>query len=342
MRVLTKPSTARCTLDMYIWYLLGEPEYTSCCRLAAIMGNLSHDSVNRFLEREDYEPEDLFPEVKAEIVLEGGSLSVDDSVLDKPYSDPKKARLIDYFWSGKHKRVVKGLNLITLYYTDVKGICVPVNYRVVDKAENKTKNEYFREMVVDALEWGIKPSCVTGDAWYASLENLKFLRKQHLNFLFGIDNNRLISIEKGTYQQVQSLTDFPSSGRTVYLKDFGSVKIFRQVYKEAYRYYIMGHANLESLHLIGAADFEHIHAAHWNIERFHRAVKQVCNIERFQVRNQKSVMNHVFCAITAFVRLELLRVKQAIDNWYQPRRELFVETIKHFISQQGTQFQRSN
>lgn len=119
-------------------------------------------------------------------------------------------------------------------------------------------------------------------------------------------------------------------------------RCYLHLYKEVYRYYIMGHAELESLPLISAVDFERVHAAHWNIERFHRAVKQVCNIERFQVRNPKAVMNHVFCAIPAFIRLELLRAKQAIDNGYQPKRDLFVETLKRFISQQGTQFHRSN
>jgi hypothetical protein len=326
---------------MYIRYLLSEPGYTSCCRLSSIMGDLSHDSVNRFLDRENYTPHDLFFGVKGDLVLEKGILSIDDSVLDKPYSDPKKAKLISYFWSGKHKRTVKGLNLVTLYYTDVNGVCVPVNYRIVDKSENKTKNEYFREMLLEVIEWGIRPAFVTGDAWYASLENLKFLRKQQLNFLFGTDNNRLVSLEKGTYQQIQTLTDFPQEGKIVYLKDYGSVKVFRQIYKDVYRYYIMGHASLENLPLIGLDEFKRVHAAHWNIECFHRAVKQVCNIERFQVRNEKAIMNHVFCAITAFVRLEMLKTKQIIDNWYQIRRDLFVETIKKFISQEKSKFCRS-
>ena len=64
-------------------------------------------------------------------------------VIDKPYSNALKSELIDYFWSGKHHKVVKGINLITLYYTDVNGISVPVNYRVVNKKEGKTKHEYF-------------------------------------------------------------------------------------------------------------------------------------------------------------------------------------------------------
>lgn len=335
MRVLSKPSTARCNLDMYVAYLLSEPDYSSCHRLGSIMENVSHDSINRFLLREEYCAKDLFDTVKNEVTLEGGVLSVDDSVLDKPYSDHKKIELIDYFWSGKHKQTVKGLNLITLYYTDVEGICVPVNYRLYDKKEGKTKNDYFREMLMEVLAWGVNPFWVTGDAWYASLENLKFLRKQGLNFLFGIDNNRLISVEKGQSIQVHSLLDWPASGQKVYLKEFGNVKVFRQEYKKVYRYSIIGVSELDKLDGIQESDFLRVHAQHWNIERFHRAVKQTCNIERFHVRHRAAMTNPIFCAITAFVRLELLRAQRAIENWYQIKRELFTGVIKNFISQGG-------
>jgi hypothetical protein len=47
---------------------------------------ISHDSVNRFLQREAYTPQDLFNEAKRGLELKGGTLSVDDCVLDKPYS----------------------------------------------------------------------------------------------------------------------------------------------------------------------------------------------------------------------------------------------------------------
>jgi hypothetical protein len=117
---------------MYIAYLLSDPHHTSCTRLSEIMKTVSHDSVNRFLERERYEPKDLFDEEQGKIELIGGMLGVDDSVLDKPYSDATKAAFIDFFWSGKHKRAVKGINLITLFYTDIHGISVPVNFRLCD------------------------------------------------------------------------------------------------------------------------------------------------------------------------------------------------------------------
>jgi hypothetical protein len=56
--------------------------------LAEILEGLSHDSVNRFLLRERYNPKDLFNFVKGQIDLIGGALSGDDTVIDKPYSNP--------------------------------------------------------------------------------------------------------------------------------------------------------------------------------------------------------------------------------------------------------------
>jgi hypothetical protein len=59
MREITKPSTAQCNLDLYTLFLLSEPKLGGCSRLAEILGDVSHDSVNRFLLRERYEPKDL-------------------------------------------------------------------------------------------------------------------------------------------------------------------------------------------------------------------------------------------------------------------------------------------
>lgn len=63
--------------------------YPGCTRLAEILDGLSHDSVNRFLLRERYEPKDLFNELKPHINLICKTLSGDDTVIKKPYSDIK-------------------------------------------------------------------------------------------------------------------------------------------------------------------------------------------------------------------------------------------------------------
>ncbi len=336
MLAKSKASTACCNEEIYISYLLSEPQYTSCTRLADIIKPISHDSINRFLERERFEPKDLFEEEKNKIEFIGGILSVDDSVLDKPYSDPSKAAFIDLFWSGKHKCVVKGINLVSLFYTDIHGVSVPVNYRICDKSSGKTKNDYFREMLIEVMSWGLCPSWVTGDSWYSSLENLKFIRRQKLNFMFGIENNRIVSVDRGKYIQIQKFEGWSSTDiQTMYLKDYGMVKVCRQLYKKVYRYYIMSTAELNNLENVTLMDFKRVHDAHWCIERFHRAIKQVCNIERFQVRNENPIKNHIFCALKAFVRLEFMRFDKIIPHWYDIQKNLFVEVIRRFIAKPG-------
>ena len=94
IRPVTRPPTSLCTLPMYIAFLLSEPRSVSCLRVGDVL-DISHDSVNRFLYRETYSPQDLFKEAKRSLDLVGGVLSVDDSVLDKPYS--KCLAFLGYF-----------------------------------------------------------------------------------------------------------------------------------------------------------------------------------------------------------------------------------------------------
>ncbi len=299
-------------------------------RLSEVLEELSHDSVNRFLLRERYTPQDLFDEVKGELNLKGGTTSVDDSVIDKPYRDPSKTELVGYFWSLKHKRTVKGINLITLYYTDSAGHSYPINFRLYDKRDNKTKNDYFIEMILEIKTWGVQPDWVTGDCWYSSQANLKFLRNEEVGFLFGIADNRKVSLIQGQEVQVQTLA-IPESGLLVYLKEFGWVKVFCQDFKNEARYYILFVKDIDLLKSLGRERFKQVHDQHWQIESFHRVIKQVCNIERFQVRDEQAIRNHFFCALSAFGKLQTMRVEGLINNLYQVSRQLFIPVIRQFI-----------
>jgi hypothetical protein len=51
IRTRSKPSTAKCNLDTYTLFLLAEPKYGGCNRLSEILGDVSHDSINRELIR---------------------------------------------------------------------------------------------------------------------------------------------------------------------------------------------------------------------------------------------------------------------------------------------------
>lgn len=327
IRRVTRPPLAKCTLPVYMGFVMSEPKSTTCVRLSAVL-NISHDSVNRFLLREAYEPRDLFNEARRLLNTVGGTLSVDDTVLDKPYSE--KMDLVGYFWSGKHHAVVKGLSLVTLYYTDPQGRSLPVNYRIYDKADNKTKNDYFQDMLADVLAWGLRPAFTTGDSWYACEKNLKRVKNHSMGFLFAVESNRTVSVAKGVWAQAQKL-DIPEDGLIVWLRDFGQVKLFRTRLKDQLRHYVVYLPNADDYPAFTRTHFQPLHDQHWSIEQYHRTIKQVCNIERFQVRSKVAILNHVFASLCGFVHLQQMQIAALIGNAYQFKRELYTDVIAAFI-----------
>ncbi len=239
----------------YIAYLLSEPDKSSCVRSGKVL-QVSHDEVNRFLTGSHFSGKDLFTRAQAALKLSGGVLSVDDTVIDKPYSNPEAAELIDFFWSGLHHKSVKGINLIVLNYTDTAGTSLPVNWRLYRKKDNKTRNDYFQDMVTKVFHWGLRPAWVTADSWYSSMENLKFLRNKEVGFLVGLEKNRLISTVPHQYEQVGTAT-IGEQGLYTHLKGFDYVKVFRTLDTEgqARHYALYGNA-AQPTATINAAGFK--------------------------------------------------------------------------------------
>ena len=89
--------------------------------------------------------------------------------------------------------------------------------------------------------------------------------------------------------------------------------------------------DLEVLKQKTKADFKLVHDAHWKIECFHRVIKQVCNIERFYVRDEHAIRNHFYCSLRVFVKLQTLCFQKIIGNCYEISRQLFVPIIREFI-----------
>ncbi|MBE9247618.1 IS701 family transposase, partial [Dolichospermum sp. LEGE 00240] len=73
------------------------------------------------------------------------------------------------------------------------------------------------------------------------------------------------------------------------------------------------------------------HDTHWGIESFHRAIKQVCGICRFMVRDSQAIKTHIFCSLQAFARLEKMRSENIISNWYEVQRNLFTLVVRDYI-----------
>lgn len=132
---------------------------------------ISHDAFTRLLHRLEPDPQVLCEEVRSQVRRRRGVLVFDDSIRDKPYA--RHMELARRHWSGKHHRIVGGIGLVTLLWTDGHRY-IPVDYRIADKPrDGKTNNDHVRDMLRTAYERGFAPECVLFDAWYSSLENLK-------------------------------------------------------------------------------------------------------------------------------------------------------------------------
>jgi len=117
----------------------------------------------------------------------------------------------------------------------------------------------------------------------------------------------------------------------MHLKGFGLVKVFRTVFKNEFRHYIIYRPDPDKIAEVTLTQFMDIHARHWQVEFFHRAVKQVTNIERFFLRQAEAISNHIFAAISAFVYLQLRCIHNLITNCYALKRNLFNDVIHSFI-----------
>ncbi len=186
--------TAKCHDTDYIDFLIASPKAVSCTEAAAVQPDSrqppAHDAFTRLLHRIEPDPETLWQEARPLVRRKGGVLVLDDSTLDKPYA--AKIELVGRHWSGKHKAVVWGINLITLVWTDGDRK-IPCDYRIYEKADGLTKNDHFGAMIRIAKERGFAPRYVLFDGWYASLENLKAVRGYGWSWFTRLKSNRLVN-----------------------------------------------------------------------------------------------------------------------------------------------------
>ena len=111
------------------------------------------------------------------------------------------------------------------------------------------------------------------------------------------------------------------------------MKVFSQQFKNELRYYAVHLVDTTQLSNFSRQAFCDLHDKHWKIEEYHRVIKQVCNIERFQVRSKIAILNHIFASLCGYVHLQKLCALDVIANCYRLQRELFQEAIASFIKE---------
>ena len=318
---------AKCTAEDYINFVIATPRIVTATEAERVQppseNAPAHDAFTRLLTRLEPDTEVLWTESRSQVDLNQGILILDDSTLDKPYS--KRNDLVYRHWSGKQKAVVSGINLITLLWTEGDR-AVPVDYRIFDKdRDRKTKNDHFSEMLMEAHNRGFNPQMVCFDSWYASWGNLKLCRSLGWHFLTRLKQNRLVNPDRTGLRAV-SLIEIPDTGRIVWLKDFGLVKVFCiEATDGTTEHWATSKIEMSDLERVKYASFS------WQIEQYHRGIKQFCLIERGQMRRRQPWLNHIGFCLRAFLRIESHCYRTGI-SWFEAKTSIIREAVRAYLA----------
>jgi len=331
-------------LDLYADYLISSFGPTTATGMSELLqGELSHDQVSRMLASPKMTNKDWWRKIKPHvraIERDDGLLIIDDSIVEKPYTDEND--IICWHYDHAKGRTVKGINFITtLYYT--QGVALPVAFALVAKTERYidektgkekrrspiTKNEHARRMLQAAHDNHIPCQYVLTDIWFASAENMRFVKLDlQTDFIMALKGNRKVALSEadqahGHYQRIETLELPADTPVTIYLEGIPfPLQLVRQVFTNedgstGVRYLVASDLTLD------ATQITTIYQKRWKVEEYHRSLKQNVALAKSPTRTETTQTNHFVAALLAFVKIELLKVRTH-KNHYQLKAQLYL------------------
>ena len=247
----------------------------------------------RLLHRLEPDPTTLRNEAQPQVNRGDGVLVMDDSTLDKP--DATAIDLVTRHGSGQHHAVVRGINLVTLLWTDGDRH-IPCDYRIYDKPnDQRTKNDHFAAMIRTARDRGFSPRCVAFDSGYGSVKNLKLVQSCGWVWL-------------------------------TRLKGYGLVQVFRIVAPHGdIAYWATNDLTMTELTRKPFSECS------GRIEQYHRGIKQYTGIERCHARSATAQRNHIGLALRAFLRVEIDCFQRGI-SWFATKRSIINDALRAYLA----------
>lgn len=323
-------------LDIYTDYVISQNGLATATGLSDLTsGEISHDKVTRFLNKPESTSKDLWryikPDIRKSQTIDNGVLILDDSIEEKPYTDENDI----ICWHHSHSKGchVKGINLLSclVRYGDLS---YPIGYEIIHKTirysivktkketrkSEITKNEYFRDLVKQAKDNNVKFKYVLADNWFGSKENMEFLQDINKLFIIGIKSNRTIALNKkdklsGKFTQVQSIDIKEDQVIRVWLRgiDF-PLSLIKKVFKnengtQGILYLISNDLDHDADHIYS------IYQKRWDIEVYHKSIKQNSSLAKSPTKVVRSQSNHIFASIIGYCKLQALKITSSMNHF---------------------------
>jgi hypothetical protein len=283
------------------------------------------------------------PQVRA-MQSADGVIILDDTIAEKPYTDENE--IVCWHYDHAAGRAVKGINFVSAMY-HAGGLSLPVGFCLIAKTEHyldkktgkqkrkspKTKNAYGRELLQQAVRNRIPFQYVLNDAWYASADNMKFI-KHDLNkdFIMPLKSNRKVALSLGDQQhgrfvRVDTLeledqvtlevhlegVDFPPLlVKQVFTNEDGSVGVLYLVSSDT----TLTYDQLTTLY-----------QRRWNVEPYHKSLKQNASLEKSPTQTVTSQTNHLFASLCGYIKLEMLKRSTKL-NHFALKSKLYLRAVQ--------------
>lgn len=315
--------THLCSRELYCTFLQVTAQRYSSFSLAEVSPEpLSHDAVSRWLTDTKCQPKDIWEAAKRDVLKTFGVILADETVLDKSRS--KKVELVHWQYSGDEHDVIPGIGMLNMLWKRDDGAVMPIDYRIYHPPEDgKTKNDQFREMLVNAKTRGVTPEAVIADSWYSSLNNVKCIRELGWVWVMGLRKNRVVN--RG--EKLETLT-IPYEGLRVHLRGYGWITVYRFVATNGRTDYIGTNINDPTREAV-----ERLVRMRWSIEVYHRELKQTCGLARCQSRNGRAQRNHIGLSVLSWIRKARVRSVSQF-SLYQQQWDMLKGAIAMNLKQQ--------
>ena len=328
-------------LDLYTDYLISSFGQTTGTGLSALLGgSVSHDRIQRFLAQEEFTSADLWyfvkPHVRA-VEQEDGYIIVDDSISEKPYTDEND--IIAWHYDHSQGTTIKGINFLSaLYHVPSLEVSLPVGFRLVrktewyvDKKDGKTKrrdpvskNEHYQALLRQACHNQINFRFVLNDMWYASADNMRFIKRElDREFIMPLKTNRKVALSEaekrqGKYVRVDQVALEVGETRVVWLEgvDF-PLLLCKQLFVNEDASQVVQYLVCSDAHDVQLTheQITTIYHRRWNVEEYHKSLKQNASLERSPTHTVRTQTNHLFASLCGYVKLELLKVCHHLNHF---------------------------
>ena len=339
--------------DLYIDYLISSFGAVTATNLSEILdGAISHDKVTRMLAQPPQTSKDRWLRVKPlvrAIESDDGVLIIDDSITEKPSTD--ESSLICWHDDHSKDRMIKGINFISVLYHNQE-VSLPVGVHLVMKPDYHTdpktgkrkrkarftKNHYCRSRLAQAVQNSLRFRYILMDIWFASAENLRFIRHEldkHCIVPLKVNRKVALSLEdkkQGKYVRVDTLPMEENLVQKIWLEgvDF-PLALVKQVFTNE-------DGSTGILYLVSSdtdRSYKHIttiYKKRWNVECYHKSLKQNAALEKSPTKTRTTQINHFFASLYAYIRLESLKSSTKM-NHFALKNKLYIKAIQQAFAE---------